>query len=314
MMASNLTGSFKDLRTYDFQTLYTKIPQDKLKDNLGQFIKETFQIKERKYINIQNNRAVFSDIKANKCGFTADELISYLDHAFVSFIGVVHWQVIGIPMGRNDASHLANIFLYMYEKTFYQKLKDNHQDEIIYKLGDMFRYQDDLIVFGMQTQRNIGVRNIYPKEMIIKNTNLSHNEVTYLDLKITIENNNYVFKSFDKRKDFNFSIVKYPNLKGNFPINPAYGVFISQLIRFGFINCNLEDFNDDVIELARVMLQQGYKYHMLKIKFRQFARDNVVKWAHFGINFLDIDFVDTIILSALIFWYRICFAHIRLLY
>ena len=45
MMASNLTGSFKDLKTYDFQTLYTKIPQDKLKDNLGQFIKETFQYK-----------------------------------------------------------------------------------------------------------------------------------------------------------------------------------------------------------------------------------------------------------------------------
>ena len=89
-------------------------------------------------------------------------------------------------MGCNDASHLANIFLYMYEKTFYQKLKDNHQDEIIYKLGDMFRYQDDLIVFGMQIQRNIGVRNIYPKEMIIKNTNLSH-KVTYLDLKITVE-------------------------------------------------------------------------------------------------------------------------------
>ena len=45
MMASNLTGSFKDLKTYDFQTLYTKIPQDKLEDNLGQFIKEAFQIK-----------------------------------------------------------------------------------------------------------------------------------------------------------------------------------------------------------------------------------------------------------------------------
>ena len=92
----------------------------------------------------------------------------------------------------------------------------------------MFRYQDDLIVFGMQTQRNIGVRTIYPKEMIIKNMNLSHTEVTYLDLKITIENNNYVYKSFDKRKDFNFPIVKYPNLKGIIPINPAYGVFISQ--------------------------------------------------------------------------------------
>ena len=130
--------------------------------------------------------------------------------------------------------------------------------------------------------------------MIIKNTNLSQNIVTYLDLEITIEDNNYVFKSFYKRKDFNFPIVKYPKLKGNIPVHPAYRVFISQLIRFGLINCRLEDFKD-VIELARVMVQQDYKYKMLKIKFRQYARDNVVKWAHFGINFLYIDFVDSII-------------------
>ena len=38
MSAANLTNNFKDIKTYDFQTLYTKIPQDKLKDNLGQFI------------------------------------------------------------------------------------------------------------------------------------------------------------------------------------------------------------------------------------------------------------------------------------
>ena len=104
----------------------------------------------------------------------------------------------------------------------------------------MFRYQDDLIVFDMQPQRNIGVHNIYPKEMIIKNTNLSQDKVTYLDLEITIQDNNYVFKSFDKRKDFNFPIVKYTNVKGNIPVNPAYGVFIAQLIRFGLINCSLE--------------------------------------------------------------------------
>ena len=59
----------------------------------------------------------------------------------------------------------------------------------------------------------------------------------YIYLEITIEDNNYVFKSFDKRKDFYFPIVKYPNSKGNVPVNPAYGVFISQLIRFGLTNC-----------------------------------------------------------------------------
>ena len=72
-------------------------------------------------------------------------------------------------MGLNEATHITNIFLHVYEKTFFLKLKDNHQDELIGKLGDMFRYQDDLIVIGMQQpRRNIGVHNIYPKEMIIE--------------------------------------------------------------------------------------------------------------------------------------------------
>ena len=299
MMASNLTASFKDVKTYDFQTLYTNIPQDKLKDNLGQFIKDAFQIKNRTYICNRYKDAVFSDTRAKKYSFTADELINYLnysiDHAFISFMDQVRRQGIGIPMGRNDGSHLANIFLHMYEKSFYHNLIENHQNDTISKLGDMFRYQDDLITFGMQTQSNIGIHSIYPREMIIKNTNLSHNQVTYLDLEITVKDNRYEFKSFDKRKDFDFPIVKYPNLQGNIPINPAYGVFISQVTRFCSINGRLDNLKKDVIELARIMLRQGYKYNMLKIKFRQFARDNIVKWAHFGINFLEMDFINSII-------------------
>ena len=52
---------------------------------------------------------------------------------------------------------------------------------------------------------------------------------------------------------------------------------------------------ENVIELARIMLRQGYKYNMLKMKFKQFAKNNVAKWAYYGKNFLDLDFIDTII-------------------
>ena len=43
-----------------------------------------------------------------------------------------------------------------------------------------------IYIICMQHQRNSGVHNIYPKEMITKNTKLSQNKVTYLDLEITI--------------------------------------------------------------------------------------------------------------------------------
>ena len=37
---------------------------------------------------------------------------------------------------------------------------------------------------------------------------------------------------YDKRDDFNFHITNFPFLSSNIPSSPAYGVFISQLIRY----------------------------------------------------------------------------------
>ena len=49
MYASNRITSFKDVKTYDFQTLYTKITQDMLTENLSKFVKYVFLIKGSKY-------------------------------------------------------------------------------------------------------------------------------------------------------------------------------------------------------------------------------------------------------------------------
>ena len=53
--------------------------------------------------------------------------------------------------------------------------------------------------------------NTYPAEMVLKNTNISPNEVNYLDLNITIYaiQGKYVYKSsYGKRDDFNFKIYE----------------------------------------------------------------------------------------------------------
>ena len=41
----------KNVKTYDFKTLYTNIPQDKLKDNINAFISSIFKLRKKKYIN-----------------------------------------------------------------------------------------------------------------------------------------------------------------------------------------------------------------------------------------------------------------------
>ena len=55
----------------------------------------------------------------------------------------------------------------------------------------------------------------------------------FLDLHLSVSNNIVSTKIDDKRDDFDFEIVSFPLLDGDVPRSTSYGVYISQLIRFG---------------------------------------------------------------------------------
>ena len=118
--------------------------------------------------------------------------------------------------------------------------------------------------------------------MTIKNTSISKTKVVYLDLEIEVLNGKYVFKSYDKRKDFNFQIKKFPHLKGNIPKNPAYGVFTSQLVRYCRINLHLDSFIQDCKDIISKLLSQEFNKNILKNTYIQFCKRYLHLWAHFG--------------------------------
>ena len=123
---------------------------------------------------------------------------------------------------------------------------------------DMFL--NSFSIFHPKLSSNLGVVSEPP-------TNLSNNKVTYLDLAITITDNQYYYKSYDKRKHFNFSIINYPDLQSNIPNNPAYGVFTSQIIQYCGTNMRIEDFKKDINELIissylRRLLQKYTSYYI----------------------------------------------------
>ena len=155
----------------------------------------------------------------------------------------------------------------------------------------LFRYQDDLMIFESNYVNDNILSNIYPTEMIIKNTNKSITEVSYLDLSISNTNSQYYYKSYDKREDFNFKVINYSNLKGNVPINPSYGVFTSQLIRFSSINQHISDFTSGIKCLIKKLRLLGYSSTRLQFLFQRFAKYNPVKWSHFGIDISKKNFV-----------------------
>ena len=132
-------------------------------------------------------------------------------------------------------------------------------------------------------------REIYPIEMQLEQTNTG-NTCTFLDLRIEINNGKFIYKSYDKRQDFDFNIINYPDLHGNVPVIPSYGVFTSQLIRFCEINGDTDNFKSDVLSLMQKLVIQNFDITVLKAKFRKFYSTNIIRWSKFGYDiekFLD---------------------------
>ncbi|KAK3098720.1 hypothetical protein FSP39_022388 [Pinctada imbricata] len=75
---------------------------------------------------------------------------------------------------------------------------------------------------------------------------------------------------YDKRDDFNFSITNFPFLGSNIPSSPAYGVFISQLIRYARISTKYTDFVLRARRLSDKLLSQGYVCNRLTSSLRKF--------------------------------------------
>ena len=94
---------------------------------------------------------------------------------------------------------------------------------------------------------------------------------SYLDLLLSIGRDGQLHTSiYDKRDNFNFHITNFPFLSSNIPSSPAYGVFISQLIRYSRACSSYGCFILRARRLSSKLLKQGYLAERLKSSFRKF--------------------------------------------
>ena len=66
------------------------------------------------------------------------------------------------------------------------------------------------------------ISQIYPSELKLNKANTSDTE-TFLGLHLSISNDNVSTKFYDKRDDFNFEIVNFLFLDGDFLRSTSYG-------------------------------------------------------------------------------------------
>ena len=82
----------------------------------------------------------------------------------------------------------------------------------------MCSYTDDVLSL------NNFVDSIYPIEPEIIDTTDTDRSTSYLDLHLEIDNELRLrMKLYDKRDDFNSTIVNFPFMRSTFPAAPTYG-------------------------------------------------------------------------------------------
>jgi hypothetical protein len=135
-------------------------------------------------------------------------------------------------MGMNCVPLLAALFLYSYEADFIQGLLKKSEEKLTRSFNFTFRSIVDVPSLNNFRFGDF-VHRIYPIELEIKDTTDTDRSVSYLDLHLEVDSEGlYRAKLYDKRDNFNFPIVNFPFICSNISAAPAYGVYISQLIRY----------------------------------------------------------------------------------
>ena len=224
-----LPGNYM-ITTFDFSTLYTTLPHNDLIRCIVALYNKYVQSDIEVFY--KNRKLIISKI------LFVEILKFSIKNCYVLFNNRLYRQKIGIPMGSNFSPNMANLYLHFYESQFLNKSHDIGRNRYKYT----YRFIDDLISVN---NRDIiyDVRTIYPRFLEISNTNSEDfSKGSFLDIDIKVNNNRFLTKVYDKRREFDFDILGLPAHSSNIPNNMVYGIICSQFCRFADICMREQDF------------------------------------------------------------------------
>ena len=267
----NLKKKAREISTFDFSTLYTKLPHDDLILVLHEMIDFAFnggKFKNegnRKFLTVFKNYSYwtkksrgFNSFSRNKIKFLTTYLIK---ECYFQCSNLILRQSIGIPMGIDPAPFWANLYLYFYEEKHVTTLmKTDPFRARLYRYAA--RFIDDQCNLNDSGQFKNACQSIYPPDLQIKCEHEGQH-ATFLELDITVQEGLFVYKLFDKRDDFPFFIIRMPDLSGNIPDHVFYGSVMSEFLRIARATLFYTDFIPKASQLFHRMLNQNGDKNML---------------------------------------------------
>ena len=171
-------------------------------------------------------------------------------------------QAVGIPMGIDPAPFWANIFLYQFEQRYMSDLISEDKVKARH-FHSTKRFIDDLCAINDGNLFGKIYSDIYPEELELK---LEHSgkHASFLNLDIEIIDDIFVYKLFDKRDAFPFSIVRMPHIDSNIPESIFYSALVGEFLRIARSTLLLKDFLEKAKELCQRMRIQGGNIDRIK--------------------------------------------------
>ena len=284
----NKRKNAKSISTFDFSTLYTKIPHENLIKELSEIIDFVFDFGRNSVIAISKFSNVYWCEKKPKSlvSFSKNSLktaVKYLiENCYFTVGNIVLRQAIGIPMGIDPAPFWANLFLYQYEQRFMTDLID--KDKVAARhFHSTKRFIDDLCALNDGGLFEKVYRNIYPDELELKKEH-SGNHGTFLNLDITIRENRFVYKLYDKRDAFPFSIIRMPFKDSNIPQSIFYSALVGEFLRIARSTMLLEDFRTKASTLCQRMSVQGGTFKNIKVSLRKIISRHPNDFVQFNVS------------------------------
>ena len=135
----------------------------------------------------------------------------------------------------------ASLCLYFYESKWINEPKKNDLIKAR-KLGNTFRFINDLSSINDGGEFESNYSNIYPAELQLGKENTDKHEASFLDFNIKIKDGKFHFSLFGKRDSFPFSIVRMTDKSSNVPSSINYSAIGAELLRIAQASNNPESF------------------------------------------------------------------------
>jgi hypothetical protein len=279
----NKMSNATSIQTFDFTTLYTTLDHKLILNSLKKVVNCTLKDKRLRVVG-------------NQCFFTEDEEFGYgsadimkliqfvIENIYFRFGDITLKQCIGIPMGTDCAPQLANLMLHSLEHDFICKLMRDRRLDLCRSFRYVFRYIDDITILNGHKALELYYKDIYPDCLSLEKVNTDDKSADVLDLRIDIVNKRFNYKTYDKRRDYNFAITNFPHISSNVPLHMCLNVYKDQIWRHGLLNTSYSDFIYNVQLLIHALLRRGYPMNMLICELKKSIRNNDKIQTRYGTN------------------------------